>query len=378
MKAIILKIGINVAILAMRLPYFFFKLLPTKNRIVFLSRQSDNCPVSFRLVIEEIARQNWEVKTKVLAKKIDKSPLKTLLYGFHIIVQQYYIATSKVAVLDSYNISISVLKHKKTLKVIQMWHALGSYKKFALSILDKDEGRSQLVAQTMKMHQNYDFILTSSKSALPNFAEAFGYPHEKMVILPIPYIDELLDKQKVDSNNKKILQRYPQMAEKKNILYVPTFRKDSIREKEAIMALVDAVAYDKYNLIIKLHPVSNLTINDDRVISAKEFSSQDMIALADYVITDYSAIIYELALLKKAIFLYTYDFNEYIDKRDFYFDYNDLPAKRYEDVRELLKDIDNDNYDSAKINSFAKQSIELPENATCAQAFVTLLKSLVV
>ena len=47
----------------------------------------------------------------------------------------YYLATSKVCVLDGYCIPASILKHKKKLKIIQIWHASGAIKKFGYQIL---------------------------------------------------------------------------------------------------------------------------------------------------------------------------------------------------------------------------------------------------
>ena len=58
--------------------------------------------------------------------------------------QMYHAATSEIVVLDTYCIIISLLKQRKSLKVIQMWHALGAMKKFGYSILDKGEGTDGL------------------------------------------------------------------------------------------------------------------------------------------------------------------------------------------------------------------------------------------
>ena len=64
---------------------------------------------------------------------------------------KHAIATSKVLVLDSYCIAASILHHRKSLKIIQMWHAMGGYKKFGKSILDMEEGSSAKLADVMVM-----------------------------------------------------------------------------------------------------------------------------------------------------------------------------------------------------------------------------------
>ena len=69
------------------------------------------------------------------------------------IKQMYHIATSRVVILDSYCIVISILKHKKKLTIIQMWHAMGAFKKFGYSIIGKSEGTSKKIIDLMRMHK---------------------------------------------------------------------------------------------------------------------------------------------------------------------------------------------------------------------------------
>ena len=217
--------------------------------------------------------------------------------------QMYHIATSKVVILDSYCISVSVLKHKKKLCVIQMWHAMGAYKKFAYSILDKKEGSSKKIASLMRMHKNYNFVFSSSKKSSINFAEAFNIELNKVKIMPLPRVDLLTDKNNILKTKKRICSKYPCLKKKKNILYAPTFRK-KYNSKKDIYNLINAVDFDNYNLIIKLHPLSKIKIDDRRVISDNSFTTLEMGFVSDYIITDYSAVVFELALLKKPLYFY--------------------------------------------------------------------------
>ena len=86
-----------------------------------------------------------------------------IAYCFSIIGDMYYLATSKVAIIDTYSITVSCLKHKKSLKVIQMWHALGALKKFGLQSVGTKEGRDEKISRAMCMHKNYDYVLAPSK-----------------------------------------------------------------------------------------------------------------------------------------------------------------------------------------------------------------------
>ena len=75
--------------------------------------------------------------------------------------------------------AISVVHHKKELKVIQIWHSMGAIKKFGLQV--KKDKREEMEARIMHMHENYDVIVSSSKAMTPYFAEAFGYSEDKFI-----------------------------------------------------------------------------------------------------------------------------------------------------------------------------------------------------
>ena len=58
---------------------------------------------------------------------------------------------------------------------------------------------------------------------------------------------------------QKIFKIYPELATKENILYVPTFRKvNDELFMSALRSICQAADYDNYNLIIKVHPNTNL------------------------------------------------------------------------------------------------------------------------
>ena len=246
MKAIIV-----IAKTVLNLIYMLFKLFRTKDKITFLSRQSNVPSIDFKMLSEELKKQNPNVKIVMLTKKIEGGIKNKLSYGFHIFAQMYHVATSKVVIIDGYQIVISVLKHKKKLKVIQIWHALGSLKKFGYSILDKGEGSKKTVADNMNMHKNYDAILSSSKIAKKNFAEAFNTDESKVLVMGLPRVDFLSKATYKTQTIEKIKKEYPALDNnKKNILYVPTFRKNS---EVNVVNIIENVDYSKFNLIIKFH-----------------------------------------------------------------------------------------------------------------------------
>ena len=245
----------KIAILCAKILYSFFKLFPIQNKITMISRQSNKETLDFKLLREKIEKNDKNKKVVVLCHKleggINAKSTEKMRYGIHMLSQMYNIATSKVVILDSYCILISILKHKKKLKVIQMWHSMGTMKKFGYQILNMEEGSKKEVAMLMKMHKNYDYVFASSMAYAEQLAEGFDCTLDKIRIFSLPRVDLLTSEEYKKMIVEKIEEKYPVTAKKKNILYCPTFRKDEKRLKEEIYKMIKEVDFNKYNLILK-------------------------------------------------------------------------------------------------------------------------------
>ncbi len=352
--------------------YSIFKLFPVKKKITYISRQSDILPVDFRLVIQEMKKRHPDYRQVTLIKMIGKSIPAKIGYCFHMFRQMYHIATSEMVVLDTYCIAVSLLRQRKSLIVIQMWHALGAMKKFGYSVLDKGEGTNRSLAEAMRMHRNYTYVFSSSEFCSRFFAEAFNVPQERMRIMPLPRLDLLTDMEYVETVTEKILKQYPQLKDKKKkvIVYAPTFRKEggSFEEKEleaAAERLAGAVNYDRYNLVAKFHPLSGITLRNDNVIQDKIFSTIDFCQLADAVILDYSAVVFEIAMLEKPMYFYAFDYDSYMENRDVYIDFrNYVPGMITDDPRKLLTAIDRNESDPDRQKAFQDLMISRPKSSS--------------
>ena len=287
--------------------YLPFKMLKTQNKITYLSRQSNTPSIDFKLLVGQVEKIDDSIKQIVMCKKIPNGILGKIKYCLHMLSQMYHIATSKVVVVDTYVIAVSVLKHKKSLKVIQIWHALGAIKKFGYQVLGKAEGSSKVVAESMRMHKNYDIVTCASNATAVFYSEAFGIALDKIKIVGMPRVDDILSEDK----NKEILELNPEYKNKKTILYIPTFRKD---ETVNVEGLIENCDYEKYNLIIRLHPLDNTKVEDKYLVKG-DFTTYDLMKFADYIITDYSATAIEASILDKPLYLYVYDMDKYMDTR---------------------------------------------------------------
>lgn len=358
MKKLFFSIILYIERFGMSFVYFFIKFFPIqKNKITMLSRQSNDINIDFEMLLNEFSNQDKNIKVKVLCKEVPKNIIGRIKYCFFLIICLYHISTSKVCIIDGYSIPISCLKHKKDLKIIQIWHSLGAIKQFGKQVIDKKEGSKSEISKIMKMHQNYDYVLCASDATREFYKQGFGVDESKILKLGMPRIDYLLGKdEKINKKIENLYKDYPNLKEKKTILYVPTFRQG---KSVHIYDLINSVNTDEYNLIIKLHPLDK-TIVDSKYTINNKYSTFDLLKIADYVITDYSALSLETSILdNKQLYFYLYDIEDY--KMDRGLNVNlreEMPNYTFSNVDDIIKNIQEDNYNFEELKKFRDKYVQ--------------------
>ena len=313
--------------------YALMKCRPLRNKITILSRESNEPSLDIQMLAEKFRelRPDWEVT--VLCRKIPDGLMGKAGYCFHILTQMSHLAVSRACVLDTYCIPVSLLTHRKELYVAQMWHSVGTMKKFGYSILDQGEGRGRKVAEAMRMHKGYDVCFAAGEGYRWTLADGFGVPLEKIVIMPLPRVEALKDPDRREAVRTKIFEAYPELENgKEKVIYCPTFRKSEKAGeefREAFRELCEAWDFSRFDLIVKLHPLQRegLDASGFPVIMDSRFSTMDMFAVADRVISDYSCVIYEAGILNLPLYFYAYDFDSYMGDRGTYIDYrSEMPG----------------------------------------------------
>lgn len=336
-----------------RFIYFFLKLLPTQNKVVLISRFNKTTSIDFKLIEEEIKQVSPNTSIKILNHKLRNK----FLLICDVLIEMYHLATSKAAIIDSYVIPVSILNHKKNLIIIQIWHALGAIKKFGHASLNTKEGASTKTAQIMDMHKNYNYVIASGKETVPFYAKAFNIDESKIKVFGMPRVDYLNNENVKNKIIKEIYKVYPTLKEKKNILYVPTFRKNQTIPYNDI---INKINFSKYNLIIKKHISDPSEIKTDKnIILDYKFDSIDMLFVSDYVITDYSAIAFEAAFLNIPTFFFIYDIEKYKKNRGLFINMTNEEVSGFISTRpnEIIKAIEENIYDLSKVKNFKKKYV---------------------
>lgn len=353
MKKIIMTICITLLKVILSIIYFFMKLFPTKNKIIMVSRQSNSISLDFEL-LDEALKKNCNAKIIILCKKIEKGFIKKINYCFYLLKVMMHLATSKVCIIDGYCIPVSVLKHKKNLKIVQIWHASGAVKKFGYQVIGTEEGTSELLANLMRMHKNYDYVLSPSSITSKVYSEAFHVQLQNIKLLGLPRLQYLVEKNNI---KKQILIDNPNLKGKKIILYVPTFRKEkNVNLNEIYKSKIDE---NKYALIVKLHPLDTNHLKEKYKIKGN-YSTYDLAKIADYIITDYSVLLIEASILNKPIYLYIYDYNEYSKDRGLNIDIKkEFPKITHMHFNTIIQSIEKNDYDKKNIKYIKDKYIEI-------------------
>lgn len=344
----------------LRIIYFPIKCLVKKqNKIVYLSRQSDNVSMDMEMLSCMIANERHDIKQVFRLKMIKEGVLSKILYFFWMIGDMYHIAGAKVAICDTYSIPVSCLKHKKGITIIQIWHSMGALKKFGWQSIGKSEGRSKKMSLGMHMHENYDYVLAPSKETGVFYSKAFRTSIDKIKYLTLPHIDYILDGQ----NRKAELEKYyDDLTGKKLVVYVPTFRNG---EEEIVRSIVKEFENDEeIKLLISLHPLSKISNKNDYAIKG-ELTSFDLMKMADVIITDYSACAFEASLLSVPLYFYVPDYDTYMECRGVNIDLSmEMSNFFFRDVEELHKSITDGCKSINQVKMFAQKYVENVDECT--------------
>lgn len=156
-----------------------------------------------------------------------------------------------------------------------------------------------------------------------------------------------------------ITKTYPAIRGKKLLLYAPTFRRHEIGAEEMEVTFHNELDFDvvkkilekrfggEWVILLRLHPAVAAMSKDiplpDYVIDVSDYyDSEELVAVSDAMVTDYSSIMFEPAFVHKPVFLLATDRERYVkEERGFLIDYETLPFPRASSNEELARNIEN-------------------------------------
>ncbi|MEO6207287.1 MAG: CDP-glycerol glycerophosphotransferase family protein [Candidatus Limnocylindrales bacterium] len=359
---------------------------PLRQRVLFATSHADALSGNLALLRDELGRRSPMVETVTLVKGRRRAGIVARAAAlWQSAVSGYRLATCRVVVVDDYFFPIYVIRPRRGSTIVQVWHASGAFKKFGYSVVDKTFGADARLLRQVRIHSNYNVCLVSSMAIAPHYAEAFGLPLERFrADLGVPRTDALFGDDRIARVGAALRHRYAIPQGKRVILYAPTFRGDSVGQARADglpdwRVLRDALA-DDHVLLVRLHPFVREGLIIDRELDgfltdvSDHPEINDLLHVADVLVTDYSSVIFEYALLGKPMVFFAPDLAAYERERGFYLDYRtDLPGPVVETTSDLAAVLREPMADVERVRAFARWSFDVADGAATARVVDELL-----
>lgn len=282
--------------------------------IVFADAHHETLPYSMKNVHEELLKRGYVV-TDYFYDYGKMSQMKTFCLA--ICFMKLYAKARVVFICDNFFPVISCWKSKKT-KVVQLWHSCGLLKKMGY---DTYEDIPKYYVGNV--YKNYDLVTVSERACEEPLTRAMRQKQGIVKALGVSRTDTYYNQDWLDFCKKQFYDIYPEAMHKKVILWAPTFRGNAGNPyqegTETILQMEKELGPDCF-VIRKVHPHIEARYH----LSNCDIPSEQLLPVADLMITDYSSILFDYLFFQKPYVLFAPDLEEYLDKRGFYVEYDSL------------------------------------------------------
>lgn len=208
-------------------------------------------------------------------------------------------------------------------KMIALWHGTG-FKRIFNSNIDY-QGIKRWAKRTKDAIFDFtyrDVSISTSDVASAWLKDCFDLEDKDIYITGLPRNDAF----RKEFIKRDVLKTINEADRYKYILYMPTHRPyedttilDTVQELSKNSALLKKLDEENYKVVLKLHPLTNLSslvLPEQLVVLAdSDISSvQELMAVADVLVTDYSSAIIDFAIQNKPTVFYTPDYQRYCEK----------------------------------------------------------------
>ncbi|MFJ8540501.1 CDP-glycerol glycerophosphotransferase family protein [Streptomyces sp. NPDC093586] len=317
----------------LRVYHEVFSRLPIKKRtVVFeshLGRQYSDSP---RAIYEEMRRQglkfeaiwSYQGNPKDFPKDVTLVRRWSLPYLKALAQAEFWV--------DNQGFPLKLVKRPET-TYIQTWHG-SALKRMGFDLAEfKAMTRAQQQFQQDALDR-FDRFLIRSEHDVRTLAKAFRLQEKTLLRVGYPRNDSLVRtrRQELAEGRRKPSPLAAELGipeDKTVLLYAPTFRKAGGRSSRFELPFdVERFAEefgDRYVLLVRAHYLNHVVLPPTvrgRVINVSAHHDvTPIMELADALITDYSSVMFDYALLDRPMLFFAYDYEEYAHaSRGTYFD----------------------------------------------------------
>ncbi|MGC9338580.1 CDP-glycerol glycerophosphotransferase family protein [Listeria ivanovii] len=376
------KIAIYIYMLAVKVVSGLARLFPMQQKVVFLISFEEN-PAA---IIKQMELDKFTPNTIIFydpsinVTNISRDFLKLKPKNIaQFIPLMFHLNTAKVVVTDNYFVELAGAKWRKGASCIQIWHANGALKKFGWEDKAAQKRTTADKKRFQAVYQRFTNVVVGSDEMALIFQKSFLLDEKQLLKIGVPRTDYFFDKEKLKANYDWTFQSL-NLSNRKQLLYAPTFRDDELQNTSLHLdiAEMERALGEEYQLILKLHPsISNdlEKLDSDFVVYVdKETPIETLLPVVDILITDYSSIPFEFALLEKPMIFYTYDLQAYDKARGLSDGFLEtIPGNCVFTTVELIEEIKKASFDLEKVRQFALKWNKYSDGSS-SERFVSLLK----
>ncbi|MBA3235509.1 MAG: CDP-glycerol glycerophosphotransferase family protein, partial [Chloroflexi bacterium] len=131
---------LTVRIVLVRIGFVVGEVLPLRRRVVLATAHSARLTGNLAAIGAGLAARTPDVSVVTLAHQPARGLRGRVVAAAHAVVAGFYLATSRVFIVDDYYFPIYVVRPRPGTTIVQTWHACGAFKKVGYSVLDKSFG----------------------------------------------------------------------------------------------------------------------------------------------------------------------------------------------------------------------------------------------
>lgn len=324
---------------------------PLENKIVFCNFNGKGYGCNPKYIAEEIIHRNLNYDLVWLVSDDDyfvpKEIRKVKFFSSEACME---LSTAKI-IINNVKGELNFKKRKDQF-YIQTWHAGFSVKK-----LEKEARKSlplSYIKESKDESKITDMIVSNSKLQSEDYKNNFWCKAE-IFECGLPRNDIY-----TNCNNEKyilsIKEKLSIPQHYKLLLFAPTFRggENSYEsydfDPNVILKFLETTRNGKWMILSRFHPNVHIenSLNTNNIRDVSYYSdTQDLLLISDILVTDYSSVMFEFTQMRKEVYLYIPDFDEYKKIRGFKKAFYELElprCKTFEELKESIKSFDEKKY----------------------------------
>lgn len=342
---------------------FLFRMFPVnKNKVMFIRHNGKGIGCHEKYIALKMIEDKLEYKIVWLVNdvyEIAPDGIETVCNTQK--NQCWQLATAKLWLDDG--LKPTWVKKRRNQFYICTHHGTGiSLKKFGLEEKKEESVDAKVLCNLEQNEKNSNVWLASSKMIAESYRKAFNY-HGEVAITGSPRIDILINQK--SAVKKEVRRKLGLSDDARLILYAPTFFRENSQKHGSkfhelnlhglCIELEKFFGY-KYCAGLRLHPLdrawggcSENELENMRIMNLTNYpDTQELLLIADILITDYSSIMFDMGYALKKVFLFVPDLDEYFNvERQFYWNLSELPfpaSKTFADLVFQICNLDEDKY----------------------------------